>query len=282
MIQSLIFAIFLLVPGVASAFGSEAGGGLNMTLEDARHRCTPPNEADPILYSTDFEWGLTLDQMKEKFNKVYNSPKRLYRRAYFDPDRKQFFLQVSYKKKDYQLRIPEGFIKSIVRHIEEALRAGYAQYVFRADMGHAHFYIPEWTYQNQIAEVTDQAERVQKMIELPDLKMLYHTAEQLSLLDREHKLLNDPYLQWRFLNRNILGDNQARGELEVHKNLTENSNTVQGIDGYVYYSPGFKISANGQGCFPFRGPRGVEYFDLSFHDLPMDPNHVRDRSRRRE
>jgi len=101
------------------------------------------------------------------------------------------------------------------------------------------------------------------------LKILYHTAEQLHMLE-DGQLISDRLVQWRFYTRNLLGDNKGEGRLELIHQPTSSHNTARGLmPGHRYWGAGFYISASIDGCFPYTYKDKTYYFDLNLHGLEL-------------
>lgn len=245
---------------------------LDEKVEIAKTRCAPKTTAEPVLYQQVFnDFNLSLNEMSSLYESVYNSDARLTNRVGYFSDSKKF-TSIDLKNKRDSADFPEHYIKSIILHVENALKLKYVQYVFFPDMGHSHLFIPLDYYENVMRKAPSRRfiDALELALEAPELKTLYHTAEQLSLLDENKKVLHNRHLQWRFYTRNPVAD--ANGNIEILTNFGAESgfNTVRNLEGYRYYS-GFNISANKNGCFPFENASGqIEYFDLSAWDLPYE------------
>lgn len=231
-------------------------------LKQATARCAPSNH--DVLYRNEMKWKMSLSEASELYAKLYSSEKRLQHRFYYSASEKAF--KGKSPISDAEVRIPIEFLFSLKRHVEEALRLEYAQWVFFPDMGHNHFFLPQKTY--DAISGLPRAQMLEAMLGAPELKVLYHTFEQLRAKDDEGSLLPDSWTQWRYYTRNIIGDNQGLGALEIHKNLTGNYNTVSDYEDFKYWGAGVNISANKDGCFAFEHDGQVSYFDVSFYDLP--------------
>ena len=246
-------------------------------LSDAKQRCSSPLEGEPVVYSQDFKWGYEFDEMANRYQEIYESGKRLHMRAYYDQSQDHFVFPGERLGKKYTVKIPEHFIANIAIHLEEGLKRDYADYVFFPDIGHSHFFVPNKFYDEVIRPlpVADRAKRYELMMQHEGVKVLYHTAEQLGMKDRETKeLFDDDYLRWRYYTRNLVGYNNGARKVEIHKKLNDGFNTVHDHDGgdYKYWGAGFNVSASKDGCFAFKTKEGeTHYFDLSLEDLPFDP-----------
>jgi len=235
-------------------------------VAEIRARCTPPAN-EPVVYSSDFRWSYSLAEMEQRYRVMYASPKRLKDRAFYEAASGRLLLPLPAVWGGPATLSPR-LVKSVSRHIETALARGYADFVFFPDMGHAHFFIPEerWAAAYADTPVAGIASRYGAFFQDPELKVLYHTAEQL-LLRNESGPLPDRKLQWRFFTRSIVGDNRGLGALEPHHDPTSAANTVKDFEGHRYYGAGFNLSANQRGCFRFRHRGETFYFDLSLKDL---------------
>ncbi len=108
------------------------------------------------------------------------------------------------------------------------------------------------------------------MVEDPELKVLYHTTEQLATLDEGDNLLSDRQVQWRFFTRNVVGDNNWAGRIDLLHDATSAANTSRDLEDHHYYGAGFNITATANGCFPYVHKGETFYFDISLDDLPYE------------
>jgi len=235
----------------------------------AKSRCSIQIDSK-ILYADDFKWNMDYEFMKNKFDEIYNSGKRLSNRFYFDKINEKFVGKLAIT--NTEIEIPENFIISITKHIEKALKQGYADFVFFPDMGHNHFYMPTPHWNEIYRGLNDFQQIYALMINDPSLIMLYHTAEQLLLTDSNKRLLNDTYTQKRYYTRNITGDNLASYNIDIHFAPLNEFNTIRALDGYKLWSAGVNISSSLNGCFPYKYNGETLYFDISFFDLGYSPN----------
>lgn len=230
--------------------------------KQAAVRCAPSDH--PVIYSSDFGWGLDFTKTADLFSKMYVSPKRLQHRFYYDQE-KGFLGNLGGAEEP--LSIPLRFIYSIKKHIESALSLEYAQWVIFPDMGHTHFFFHPQDVETYLS--LPKKQQMEGFLSSSRTKILYHTLEQIQVMDENKVLYTDPWAQWRYYTRNILGDNQGLGHIEILKNLTESYNTVRDYKDYRYWS-GVNISANQNGCFSYEHQGKTYYFDVSFHDLPYN------------
>jgi hypothetical protein len=244
-------------------------------LDEAKERCGRPGAGDKLVSQRDFHWNMTPAELQTKFKEIYSSGKRLFNRAYFDESKAAFILQRrqwnSLTPITDQLAVPERFLLSVISHIEGALRLNYVEAILFPDMGHSHFLIPDDFYKREIEPLPaiDHLQAFAKMFDHPELKVLYHTGEQLNYKAGDG-LVADPKTQWRYYIRNLVGSNSSHKGLEIHFNDSESFNTVRNVPGYFYWGAGFNISASKDGCFPYQHKGQTYYFDLSLEDLTAD------------
>ncbi len=220
------------------------------------------------LYSSDFRWDYSLAELIHRFFEIYNSPRQLPKKAYWDPKTQKIKLPYE-PSRGGDVEISENFVRSISRHIEKAFELDVIDGVFFPDMGHSHLLIPESLFKRKYAQFSNANFKgfYETAFKDPELRILYHTAEQLKLLDDEGQLINDPRIQHRFRTRNIVGFNHPRSELQFYNNPNSRYNTVQAVPGYHWWSAGFNISGNEKGCFSYQHRGQTYYFDLSLYDL---------------
>lgn len=246
--------IFLLIPSLYAAdfYRTES--------------CQRPAEDEPILYAEEFSGSFSLERLKEKEQEVYASGMRLDERAYLKDG-----LIVLPLEEDSFVRVPEVFIKSIIRHVEVAFERNYIDALIFPDMGHSHLFINMEYYKSDVSPsvIKNKVLSYERMFSHPDTKVLYHTAEKVEMLTKEGRLSEDRHMQWRFYTRNLVGDNLAQGNVNFIFNHSQGANTAHDYGpGYRYWGAGFNISISKDGCFPFKRNGQTFYFDLSLKDLP--------------
>lgn len=222
----------------------------------------------PYVHSDDFHWGMTLDEIKAKGEEIYKSEKRLKSRAYFDG--KNVLMPLSIFGGKDTVKLTPLFIKSIQKHLEVALKRGYIDAVIFPDLGHSHMFIPKEFYEKTLRPipVKEKARMYELMLAHPELKILYHTAEQLTMVDEAKLPIVDRALQWRFYTRNLVGDNRGLGNMELLHEPKSSHNTSHDYgDKHKYWGAGFNITASKNGCFSYDHKGEKRYFDLSFEDL---------------
>lgn len=229
------------------------------------NRCRPESAQDAKLYSSDLAWGQPFADMMALYGRIYKSGKRLPKRAYWDSVRGGYFLP--YQQGSGQpVPINENFIGALRTHLEKGLQRKYADAVFFSDLGHSHMLIPlakSEDYRKISADRMD--EFYTRAFSDPDIRFLYHTAEQLDMSG------GDLHLVWRQFNRNLVGENKANGEVHVEAGYHEKAHTLRDVAGYYWWSAGFNVSASQDGCFAFQTPDGgTAYFDISLYDLESE------------
>lgn len=236
-----------------------------------RATCTRMKEGDPIVYSNDFKWGFSMEEMKAKFEEMYESPKRLKHRAFWDPIRKAYVMEVEQDGVMSPVVLPGKFLASVTRHVEISLERRYADFVFFPDMGHSHFYYAESKKDDfDKTAGNDRAKIYTWLLNEPSLKVLYHTAEQLA--QRADKGTGEIFPgaenHWRYYTRNPVGDIRGGETIApIYAWDNERYNTVSNLPGHESYSSGFNIHASKDGCFPYRYKGKTYWFDLSWYDL---------------
>lgn len=215
-----------------------------------------------------------LEGMGKIFQQFYLSDRRLHQRAFWDVDTKQVKVAIRTKEGLKEATVAPRFLRTVQNQLRLALERRYAHYAFFPDMGHSHFLIPEksWSTYSKIPE-KDWHLFYEKVMDDEGLRIFYHTAEQLDLMDGAGDLLDDRLTQWRYFSRNILGPNTgAETYLEVV--FVENPhsfNTVRSYPKHIWYGAGFYLHSSRNGCFSYRLPDGaIHYFDFGFHSFPPE------------
>ncbi|MCB9025729.1 MAG: hypothetical protein H6625_05395 [Bdellovibrionaceae bacterium] len=246
----------------------------NISSLDMNANCNKPLDTEENIYTRDFRWDYDLIGLREAYEDIYRSGKRLIFRANFEPNSKKVYLYHSGYNEIKPVQISWSFINSVRRHIENALKLNYVDKVFFPDMGHSHLLIDKELYETQIKylPVSEMSRAYELMLNNPKTRFLYHTAEQLQTIDKNGNLLPNKELQWRYYTRNLVGDNLS-DQLWIYRDLNTRANTVNSADpeNYHWWSSGFNISASAKGCFPFNNGKEIEYFDISLSDLPSRP-----------
>lgn len=240
------------------------------TLEATSSRCTP---SETPLYTKDFKWGYELPEMLLKFAEMYESPKRLSRNAYFDSSSKTLRLPYD-ADRGGDVEVEESFVQTVARHIEQGLQLDVVDAVFFPDMGHSHLLIPEKLMQEKYDNypVQEMSRFYADVFRDAQVKFLYHTAEQLKMLDENNQVLPDARIRHRHKTRNLVGENRTTAEMRFLQNPSSAANTVHEEKGHFWWGAGFNLSANKKGCFAYRAHGRIYYFDISLYDLEYDPS----------
>ena len=235
-------------------------------------RCAPETERDEKIYSSDFRWNYTLPEMKEAFEKMYASRKRLPLRAYWNSEKKRYELPYM-PERGGSVVLPESFIRNVARQIEQAYEKDCVDAVFFPDMGHSHFLIPKasWKSKYDAYPIDRFSEMYTEMFKDPEMEVFYHTAEQLKTRGQDGALVDDERTRWRHQTRNIAGRNSGDADLRVLQNPQSSANTVSEVEGFHWWGGGFNLSANENGCFSYQANGRTYYFDLSLFDLESAP-----------
>ncbi|OFZ29482.1 MAG: hypothetical protein A2622_07070 [Bdellovibrionales bacterium RIFCSPHIGHO2_01_FULL_40_29] len=247
-------------------------GNLN-TLAEISQRCSVQTDKQEILYENDFHWDMSLADVMKAFQSVYLGQKRLDKRAYYDAQSERIKLPYTeYNGGDVVVSM--SFIHAIQAHIEQALKHKYADAIIFPDMGHSHYLIPTKKYKEKYSKfpVTNFSQMYSEIFQDPTVKIVYHTAEQLKLSNKDKSLVSDPYLQWRHFTRNLIGDIKVPYTANVYYAKDQNyANTLGEVPGYFWWGAGFNISANKDGCFKYQYQGKTFYFDMSLFDLTTNP-----------
>lgn len=215
--------------------------------------CSAPQSKAPVTRKSDWRLYEKLADVGLAFDELYDSPKRLPERAYFDQNRNQFILPAGLGDEKV---LPPRMITAIQSHLENALRDGYADFLFYPDMGHMHLYIPDAALKLVAADEVDLND--------PEILFLYHTAELIRLREGDWflgPLVPDQWLQWRYFSRNLVGRNRPDSDVRVIFAKDEKYNTVRQLPGYREFTTLY-VSANVNGCFQLQGGKPWR-FDLS-------------------
>lgn len=257
------FYAVLAALGFLNVVGVNASDYTNLRVETCAKE-----QGGPYVHSDDFSWGVTLEQIRSKGDEIYNSGKRLKNRAFYNGQ--NVVLPMELFGEDKEVKLSNRFLNSVRKHIEVGFKRGYIDAVTFSDMGHSHFFIPQKFYDEVLAPMpsSERAKKYELMFNHPGLKILYHTAEQLTMVDENKKPIADREVQWRFYTRNLLGDNQALGKIELLHEPESSHNTAHDYEeGYRYWGAGYNITASKNGCFSFERKGRTYYFDLSLDDL---------------
>lgn len=199
---------------------------------------SPASLAPRVLFSS-------AEHLRHGFEEFMKRGQRLNRRAY---------RAGSNFKIDYQLGpsvdLPLEWIEAIKSHLIQSLSLGYADYIFYSDLGHVHIF-----------ESTED--------ESPELLFLYHSGEMFEYrkdADLSQPLSQDPWMQWRYLNRNLVGYLDPKASLEVVQDTSgrKNRNLVDSFAGYKSKTTLY-FSSHHDGCFQISDKTNeIVSFDIGF------------------
>jgi hypothetical protein len=223
------------------------------------------NSNPPFLTRRDYEFeefkqetGITYyasrEKIKERFDSLFSSRRRLRNRLFLDQDLGQFVLPHSSEN----LRVSTSFLNFLAHHFEEAMRMNVIEFFYYPDFGHAHLYIP-----------SNEAKRsIEEQLANPQLKIVYHTAEKLMMKNGRQERDSHEYRQFRYRTRNLVGGFDERGSLEVHyahKNQKFNTlHEIPGTQDYIKTGGSLYMSASKNGCIGYLHDGKKKYFDISF------------------
>jgi hypothetical protein len=207
---------------------------------------------DEFKEETTIKFYASSKVIEQRYIDLFNSPKRLENRLYFDQEK--WLLP----KNKSQIVIETNFLNSLANHIEQAFQMGVIEHLFYPDIGHLHFYLPP-----KLSTVLDAAS-----LKKQELKVVYHTAERLMMKSGYTKRDSLEYRKFRYRTRNLVGGFDARGVLEVpyaHKNKAFNTlHEIPGFPEYERIGKTLYLSANKNGCIGFKMKGKTSYFDISF------------------
>jgi hypothetical protein len=294
MINLRLIILSLFISGFAFAQEADFKAKNNMNWSpqklsgiNFKQMCSIPLENEEHIFQDDLKFGIPLAEMKLLFEKLYNEPKRMFNRAFWSEKQQSFIIPIEMPKEMSGSQnslapavLDLNFIASVKSHLETALERGHADFGFFGDMGHNHFLIPKKTWDEEYnnLDFKKRNELYTKLYSDSRLKMLYHTAELLKMHDDNNKLINDPYVQYRYYTRNIVGTNNGQKSLDVYFDKSGSFNTVgaSSFKDYYWWSGGIYLHSNQQGCFEYEAVRDgkteILRFDLSNTPTPMRPS----------
>lgn len=247
-------------------------GRIDLFLQIAKSRCSFLPEKK-LIYDVDYSWDYTFEETSKLFNEMYYQGRTLPNTIYYSEDKKRFMLPIS--EDGDELPVPDHFFKSLIIHIETALKANYADYVFLADMGHAHFYIPSKDYYSLVAkiDIIDFDKEIFKVITTSNkVKALYHTAEMFLYTGAKAGFSElSQYEQFRNINRNLVGTFTNTPTLDVLKNPNDEKHLSKTFSNLTRVSRDIDMHANINGCFPFEHRGKIRYFDISRFSPALKP-----------
>lgn len=220
-----------------------------LTIENPQN-CSSPSLDEEVTLKSDWNVVKSRKEMGQNFDHLYESGKRLPSRAYWDSQKKS--VMIPYQKKIVPL--PDSIIQTISDHLRQALRLGYADFLYYPDLGHTHIFVP-----NQDAWGD--------WLKNKNLKFVYHSAELLKMKKGsalKGPLRNEEWVRWRYYTRNLMGSFDPGGSLQVLFASKQSYNTVHQIEGHSPVTTLY-FSASRKGCFSILNEKKEKIsFDLSF------------------
>ncbi len=275
------FLLFFLILSQLLAFVTHATSSHELTDQSRLlNQCRPEGTQDGKLFSSDFGWKYVLADITKLFTDAYGWDKRLPRRAYYDPTSRKFKLPY-FEERGGDIELSPHLVRSVISHIEGGLQKGYVDAIIFPDMGHSHFHIPKKKWDEKYNQMTSSIDKYTQFYEEvfrdPELRILYHTAEQIRTLDENKQPLLDRPVLWRYITRNFFTWNDESGRFDFLRDFSVpgGANTVGNVEGHFLWSAGYNLSANKNGCFKYTYQGKDYYFDLSMYDLEPDPSRRR-------
>ena len=237
--------------------------------------CLKPSQSEEVIFTSDFSFirKLSPHEMELKFERLYKGPKRLFKRAYFDPSTQRIKAPIPHIQSE--AHVDSAFAANVSNHIKQSLKKGLSFYPFFSDMGHGHFLIPRKTYRRiKTSSFSSQATAnfYQSMTSNPDVKLLYHVGEQLQFFKkpRLRKSFLSEKIRSYYTTRNFVAYQKGETtQIEVLKRENDSKLTINEYPKHLYYGA-FYFHANHQGCFSTEMHGKKIYFDISFSYFAPD------------
>jgi len=206
-------------------------------------------------------WNFTLEEIKEIYEKEYEEGERLENYIRIEEGK---YIASEYGK---NCEIPESFVKTTLKHLEQMLEKDYAKYIFRLDAFHGHIFIPKELF----GKYKDLyfIELIAAYTKDEQLGILYHNTEHLALRNPPKTGEIDPEAQELISKRSVLGWYDGRPLELTYPKEGDNqkaieSNCVDIPDGYNTIG-GIHFKATKNGEFAITHPNGEEIrIDISF------------------
>lgn len=221
------------------------------------------NFSTSTIKGDDYTWEYTFDDLEPLYNELYESGRRLPHPIHYDDMTSQFMLPVN---DTLSIAVPWDFIFAVTRHIEEALEKGMADYVFLADMGHGHFYLPDTSRLFSLPYDKKFEQHVfTEIVQSPNTKILYHTAEMFLFMGKQEDFNSlSEHEQYRNKTRNLVGEFTVSESMTRYIPYKFGEPVVYNIgSGYKKLAQDIDISASRNGAFPFMYKGKIHYFDIS-------------------
>ena len=113
--------------------------------------------------------------------------KKIYEKEYEEGERLENYIGVKdgkYVASCYgeTFEVPEKFVKSTLKQLEDMLENGYAEYIFRLDAFHSHLFVPDDAFE-KYKDLKNGAEVTEAYTKDEQLGALYHNTEHLAVED---------------------------------------------------------------------------------------------------
>lgn len=216
--------------------------------------CREASALEPSLKKGDIHVVKNSKEAYQQFKKIYTDPRRLESRIFWSED-DQSYAFIRQNKKNL---LPLIFVKNLKRHLQQALQSSFAKFIYYADLGHAHLFIPEEQFWDPAQPLV--------LFKSPQTLSLFHTGELYQFKKNgslSGALVEDPQWQRQYRYRNFVGINQPDASIQsIFAAPNEAYNTVRHILGYREVGT-LLISAHQFGCFDLEiDPLNLR-FDLS-------------------
>jgi len=126
-------------------------------------------------YST-HGWYFTREETKQIYEKEYEEGTRLENCIIIEDGK---YMAYRYGEK---FEVPEKFVKSTLKQLEQMLENGYAEYIFRLDAFHSHLFVPDDVFE-KYKDIKTGAELIKEYTKDDQLGALYHNTEHLTAKD---------------------------------------------------------------------------------------------------
>ncbi len=201
-------------------------------------------------YST-HGWYFTREETKQIYEKEYEEGARLENCIRIENGK---YVAYRYGKK---FEVPEKFVKSTLRQLEETLEKGYAEYIFRLDAFHSHLFVPYDVFE-KYKDLKNGAEVTEAYTKDEQLGALYHNAEHLTIEYPKTGEI-DPIAKELCNKRSVLGWYDGRSLEITHPKETDlpkiiEANTASIPEGYhIIGGLTFKATKNGEFAIKHKG-----------------------------
>lgn len=224
-------------------------GCLSVEGEELTHK---DYQFDEFKKETSITYYASRKVLRSKYLKIYNSEKRLRNRMYLKGG------EFSLPHNGLDVTVKRNFLNTVAHQVEFAYQMNVVENLYYPDMGHMHLYLPENKVNIEMESALADAQ----------LKVIYHTAEQLMMKSGPSVRDTLAYRQFRYRTRNLVGSFDGKGILEVsyaHNNPKFNTlKEIPAYPNYHDYNSTLYISANKDGCIGYYVDGCLLYFDLSF------------------